>query len=249
MKKISVTLVAIFTAIAATQPASAQQITFTGASSSTDGTNGNIRAYSSGGIQVQASAWSYSGSTLQRSFLGQYSTGLGVTNDNEGNGSTSNSHTIDNVGQTDFVLLLFNQSVNIASARLTPYDVSATVDDNDAYVSYASGALPFTNVPTPVALNNAVFASLLAHGFNVPGNMVSPNLTLLNSAGLFGNAWIIGAARVNPDGNDDGFKLTAINVTAAVPEPSTWAMMLIGFGAIGLATRRRRRLNSLPLAI
>jgi opacity protein-like surface antigen len=27
----------------------------------------------------------------------------------------------------------------------------------------------------------------------------------------------------------------------AVPEPSTWAMMLLGFGAIGLATRRRRR--------
>jgi hypothetical protein len=28
--------------------------------------------------------------------------------------------------------------------------------------------------------------------------------------------------------------------TAAVPEPATWAMMLLGFGAIGLASRRRR---------
>lgn len=28
---------------------------------------------------------------------------------------------------------------------------------------------------------------------------------------------------------------------AGVPEPATWAMMLIGFGGIGLATRRRRR--------
>lgn len=28
---------------------------------------------------------------------------------------------------------------------------------------------------------------------------------------------------------------------AAVPEPATWAMMLIGFGAIGLAARRSRR--------
>lgn len=27
---------------------------------------------------------------------------------------------------------------------------------------------------------------------------------------------------------------------AAVPEPATWAMMLLGFGAIGIATRRRR---------
>ena len=29
-------------------------------------------------------------------------------------------------------------------------------------------------------------------------------------------------------------------VTAPVPEPGTWAMMLLGFGAIGVATRRRR---------
>ncbi len=29
--------------------------------------------------------------------------------------------------------------------------------------------------------------------------------------------------------------------TAAVPEPATWAMMLIGFGGIGAAMRRRRR--------
>ncbi|MEO7411428.1 MAG: PEPxxWA-CTERM sorting domain-containing protein, partial [Sphingomicrobium sp.] len=28
---------------------------------------------------------------------------------------------------------------------------------------------------------------------------------------------------------------------AAVPEPSTWAMMLIGFGGVGVAMRRRRR--------
>ena len=30
-------------------------------------------------------------------------------------------------------------------------------------------------------------------------------------------------------------------ITAAVPEPATWAMMLIGFGAMGVSMRRRRR--------
>ena len=29
--------------------------------------------------------------------------------------------------------------------------------------------------------------------------------------------------------------------TAAVPEPATWALMLLGFGGIGMAMRRRRR--------
>jgi hypothetical protein len=31
------------------------------------------------------------------------------------------------------------------------------------------------------------------------------------------------------------------SVAVGVPEPSTWAMMLLGFGAIGLAARRRRK--------
>ena len=35
---------------------------------------------------------------------------------------------------------------------------------------------------------------------------------------------------------------------AAVPEPATWAMMLMGFGAIGFAMRRRRRPALMQLA-
>lgn len=31
----------------------------------------------------------------------------------------------------------------------------------------------------------------------------------------------------------------SVNLPAAVPEPATWAMMLLGFGAIGFAMRRR----------
>lgn len=53
--------------------------------------------------------------------------------------------------------------------------------------------------------------------------------------------------------NSDGFSCTAgnvllggLSVNGAVPEPSTWAMMLIGFGAMGFASRRRRRM-SIPL--
>ena len=38
-----------------------------------------------------------------------------------------------------------------------------------------------------------------------------------------------------------GFQLDNINVAAAVPETSTWAMLIAGFGLVG-ATMRRRRL-------
>jgi hypothetical protein len=34
----------------------------------------------------------------------------------------------------------------------------------------------------------------------------------------------------------------SVNLPAAVPEPATWAMMLLGFGAIGFAMRRRQTL-------
>lgn len=37
-----------------------------------------------------------------------------------------------------------------------------------------------------------------------------------------------------------------LRVTAAVPEPGTWAMMLMGFGIVGGALRRRRRSAYLP---
>jgi len=35
--------------------------------------------------------------------------------------------------------------------------------------------------------------------------------------------------------------LNVVFADSAVPEPSTWAMMLLGFGSIGVALRRRRR--------
>ena len=38
----------------------------------------------------------------------------------------------------------------------------------------------------------------------------------------------------------NAFEIDNIAINA-VPEPGTWAMMLLGFGGIGLAMRRRRR--------
>jgi hypothetical protein len=54
---------------------------------------------------------------------------------------------------------------------------------------------------------------------------------------LTGNHWInVEGNLVGPTGSYSG----TINVQPAVPEPATWAMMMLGFGAMGLAMRRRR---------
>ena len=50
--------------------------------------------------------------------------------------------------------------------------------------------------------------------------------------------------RWNERGYTGNFVLARIQLNpsqSAVPEPSTWAMMLIGFGAVGYGMRRRRR--------
>jgi hypothetical protein len=46
----------------------------------------------------------------------------------------------------------------------------------------------------------------------------------------------------NSAAGPNGLRIFATDaaVTGAVPEPATWAMMLIGFGGMGLVTRRRR---------
>ena len=246
------TTTAAVVAIALSTPAAASiTITFNGSGGGTDGPDGNIRPFSNGGISVQASGWSYDGSALENAWLGRYSSGLGVTNNGEGNGTSSNNHTVDNLGQRDFILLVFNQAVNIQSAVLTPFDISSTPNDNDAWVSYANLAGLFTSPsPTAVPLNSPLWAMLNGNDWNVSGNMSWPYSVSLGSAGLYGNVWLIGAGNPNPDRNDDGFKLSSIvvNPSPAVPEPTTWAMMLMGFGAAGYSIRRRRSVRVLQQA-
>lgn len=48
-------------------------------------------------------------------------------------------------------------------------------------------------------------------------------------------------------GPNEGIFLDAVSV-AAVPEPATWAMMLVGFGAIGFQLRRKRSSRLMQVA-
>lgn len=46
-------------------------------------------------------------------------------------------------------------------------------------------------------------------------------------------------AASSENGEDVFYHITSNNVTGGVPEPSTWAMMLVGFGGLGALLRRR----------
>jgi hypothetical protein len=72
-------------------------------------------------------------------------------------------------------------------------------------------------------------AFITAHGGTVAGAEAA-----LETALVMGETYINIHTTGNPGGEIRGF-------LAAVPEPSTWAMMLIGFAGLGFAFRRSRR--------
>ena len=49
-------------------------------------------------------------------------------------------------------------------------------------------------------------------------------------------------------GNLQSWGITVDGVSSAVPEPATWAMMIIGFGAVGSMVRSSRRRNAFSAA-
>ena len=116
---------------------------------------------------------------------------------------------------------------------------------------------------TSALIGNQIFFDAVAGTFGgAPGtanisfgtNLISPfQIQSANFApAQFGGPTLFSGAPGNPTFNLGTFNLFSIangNSTltisravtvAAVPEPATWAMMLLGFGGIGVAMRRRR---------
>lgn len=247
MKTFSTIACGLIAATIAVSPATAAvTISLTGGTNTAGNagnTYGNMRTFSSGGVNVKAFAFSYNNS-LTEGYLGQYgASGLGVINTTD---SGNNYHAVDNQSGNDFIMFVFDRAVNLSQAVLNPYQVTNNVSaDNDAFVGYASLATSYGAVNESTNFSSNLFSNLNSTGKNVQGNLGTGNLTSLNTGGTYANVWIIGAARAGYAGYDsklDAFKLSSVTVNA-VPEPATWAMMISGFGVIGYSMRRRRRVT------
>jgi hypothetical protein len=101
-----------------------------------------------------------------------------------------------------------------------------------------------------------------------PDNVFNISQTTLNNLGPFtlngvtvsdihfaeyGDGWYNGSKWTNPEGGTSTLKILADFTFATsvppVPEPSTWAMMILGFGGVGfMAYRRKRAGNALKTA-
>lgn len=198
-------------------------------------------------VNVKATAWvrDFNGNYSAGQLYSWGSAGLGIYQAGE---SGTNYHTIDNANGWEFVVLQFDQAVSLQSAVLNPYILGTNkTSDNDAFI--ARGTMNYASAVTGAALKN------LEAGLNYdPTKQAGATWFNSNSADYngsatqtynlatskAGNLWIVGGSFNGPDGTNDAFKLNTIKVTSGVPEPTTWMTMILGFGMIGAAIRRRR---------
>lgn len=213
----------------------AHAITWTFTGMGGEGTIGNARTFTAGGITITATAWSYDPRAgFQQARLGLWPTGLGVCSITERCGNPS--HQVDNAGQHEFVLFQFSAPVDPISVRIDPYGTY------DRDVSYWTGNI---SLPSDLLVGET-YSSLTGLGFfsridnngtvssrprDVP--IVSPAVNAL----LFG-------ARLN-GGGDDYFKITSLTGSAAsVPEPSILLLISLGLlSGVWFRVRKARLLS------
>jgi hypothetical protein len=132
-------------------------------------------------------------------------------------------------------------ATNNADGSIT-FDLGANYDFVGAFMNYSPGE----GTPTIAALNSS---------FGMLGTYDLAALASISTPGADDGGAFRGIQ--SSDGDIRYFVLSnsfilAHNLTlgqastAAVPEPSTWAMMLVGFGAVGFSMRRARRAKAIP---
>jgi hypothetical protein len=240
MKRIlgAVAVAALFSAAPAL--AATTMVEFTG-KSLVNGINGNGRTFTSTdkSVNVRATAWSWDGNRVRDSFLGAFGSGLGVTSGDEL--GLGNTHVTDNQNRVDFILLQFDQTVQLTSAIFNAFAFNGKTD-SDATIGWGTLAGAWNQGLTFNNTNGMALSGLLTGHADALGNSMSGSRSL-NLGTASGNFWLIGANFANVDKKIDGFKLGGVTLktVAPVPEPSTWAMMLAGFALVGVAMRRAIR--------
>ncbi len=107
-----------------------------------------------------------------------------------------------------------------------------------SYLSFLWGS-PDTYNSLAITTNLGEIVNFTAGGMGFPVTNGNQSFSQYVQFSATGGRTIASASFTN-NPVQDAFEVANFSTTPAVPEPATWAMMLIGFGAIGAATRRRR---------
>jgi hypothetical protein len=141
--------------------------------------------------------------------------------------------------------LSFSTTLQPGHTAVSVTDLLATVNSSSV-VTALTGEIDLGGTDYAVSL----LAPHLYFGFN--DNVLTTASPHVDSSGLAFIADGIGFILFNNSGvitlsNDSGFPFVfpsgaaTVTVTAAVPEPSTWAMMILGFCGLGFMAYRRKQ--------
>ena len=142
-----------------------------------------------------------------------------------------------------------NATFTLPNSNPTSFTSSALVG-NQIFFNAVAGNFGGTAGTADISFGTNLIADL---------NILSANLGQTQLSVIGGGDLFTGSAS-NPTFNTGTFNLSGgftagaatLTITraavAAVPEPATWAMMLMGFGAMGVAMRRRRHIQRLQAA-
>jgi hypothetical protein len=153
-----------------------------------------------------------------------------------------------------------------ATGAVVTVDSSTTVVSGPATVADTT-TIGFTeaSLSSPTFIETVAFTNTLAGLYSITLTTSSPDVDF-TSAFLAGLGGPYNLVEIDDDGTNEFWRLAnpvtlgassylltingnnagagslggSITIRQAVPEPATWAMMLLGFGAVGFAMRRRR---------
>jgi len=162
-----------------------------------------------------------------------------VVNLNDPNPSTS----VATAGGNTTINFGFNPIVNAEGTN--SFSSSFTISDPLAGIYSISGSTSTPGVIFSDTSNLTCIASVMGCTVGTVYNLIIGTTPSGFSAfGLPLTNLAAGDYRLTINGispNSGSFTGNVRITTGAVPEPGTWALMLLGFGAVGLAMRRKRR--------
>ena len=162
---------------------------------------------------------------------------------------------LNTLGTLDFYYQVIRTGAGLASSN----EISAfTVANFDSYLvdGFANALDPdgsgaFVAANNPALANGTLSGSTTTFGRSPDGNVLTTDFGANGLTGTENSATYIFRTNATAYNNlgffgvIDGSTLQGRTYmpTSAVPEPATWAMMLVGFGAVGFGMRRRRNSN------
>jgi hypothetical protein len=130
-------------------------------------------------------------------------------------------------------------SGTLSFRALSPFSFNGYTGDNILTVGWTGGDLRGALGGTSLGLQVSAPSDVISYtsDFFAAADLIPTNFSIALSS-------VLPASHVGANGHLAPFRASAattFSATTAVPEPATWAMLIVGFGLVGAAARVRAR--------